>query len=84
MNVIVAADSVVKAVANGHGAASSSKSKGGKKKGFKRDGKQVVIGVNKAGNKAAKAKYKGNCFHCGEAGHWLRNCPMYFGFQTPR
>ncbi|TYK23836.1 gag/pol protein [Cucumis melo var. makuwa] len=28
-------------------------------------------------NKEKKTIEKGKCYHCGENGHWLRNCPEY-------
>ncbi|TYK04821.1 gag/pol protein [Cucumis melo var. makuwa] len=28
-------------------------------------------------NKETKTTEKGKCYHCGENGHWLRNCPKY-------
>ena len=44
-----------------------------KKKDFtKQDGKQIALGVTNKGK-----KIKGNCFHCGEKGHWKRNCPKF-------
>ena len=44
-----------------------------KKKDFaKQDGKQVSLGVANKGKKT-----KGKCFHCGEKGHWKRNCPIF-------
>lgn len=79
--VIIAADNKLKDEASMHVAQASSKLKGGKKKGFKQDGKQVAIGVNKVGNKVAKYKFKGNCYHCGKVGHLLRNCPNYLAFR---
>ena len=53
-----------------------SKGKGKKKKKkTKQDGKQIALGV---ANKGKKKEYaKGKCFHCGEKGHWKRNCPIF-------
>ena len=47
-----------------------------KKKDFtKQDGKKIALGAN---NKGKKKEYaKGKCFHCGEKGHWKRNCPIF-------
>ncbi|KAA0040418.1 gag/pol protein [Cucumis melo var. makuwa] len=39
-----------------------------KKKGKRKTPKQ---------NKGKIAAEKGNCYHCGQNGHWLRNCPKY-------
>ena len=51
-----------------------SKGKGKKKKKdfTKQDGKQIALGVTNKGK-----KIKGNYFHCGEKGHWKRNCPKF-------
>ena len=51
------------------------KGKKKKKKDFtKQDDKQIALGV---ANKGKKKEYtKGKCFHCGEKGHWKRNCPI--------
>ena len=44
-----------------------------KKKDFaKQNGKLVALGVTNKGKKT-----KGKCFHCGEKGHWKRNCPIF-------
>ena len=52
---------------------SKGKGKKKKKKDFtKQDVKQIALGVAKKGKKKDYAK--GYCFHCGEKGHWKRNC----------
>ena len=62
----------------GEATTSQPKSKGkGKKKKKKKDftkqeGKQIALGVANKGK-----KIKGKCFHCGEQGHWKRNCPIF-------
>ena len=51
-----------------------SKGKGKKKKKdfTKQDDKQIALGVADKGK-----KIKGKCLHCGEKGHWKRNCPKF-------
>ncbi|KAL4599345.1 hypothetical protein ACB092_11G120000 [Castanea dentata] len=81
MNELVAAEGILgtsSVEANvGEASTSQPKSKGKdkkkKKKDFtKKDGKQIALGVANKGKKT-----KGKCFHCGEKGHWKRNCPTY-------
>ncbi|KAA0043128.1 gag/pol protein [Cucumis melo var. makuwa] len=55
---------------------SSSKNKTGPSKlipQIKKKGKGKIPKQNK-GKKAAE---KGKCYHCGQNGHWLKNCPKY-------
>jgi hypothetical protein len=56
-----------------------SKGKGGWKKKKKADkkGKQVALRVGKGSTQARNSKPKGKCFHCGEDGHWKRNCSKF-------
>ena len=52
---------------------SKGKGKKKKKKDFtKQKGKQIALGVADKGK-----KIKGECFHCGEKGHWKMNCPIF-------
>nr|XP_023922666.1 uncharacterized protein LOC112034118 [Quercus suber] len=81
MNELVAAEGILgtsSVEANvGEASTSQPKSKGKgkkkKKKNFtKKDGIQVALRVANKGKKT-----KGKCFHCGEKGHWKRNCPIF-------
>ena len=51
---------------------SKGKGKKNKKDFTKQDGKQIALGGTNKGKKT-----KGKCFHCGEKGHWKRNCPKF-------
>ena len=56
-----------------------SKGNGGWKKKKKADkkGKQVALRVGKGSTQARNSKPKGKFFHCGEDGHWKRNCSKF-------
>ena len=56
-----------------------SKGKGGwkKKKKVNQKGKQVALRVAKGSSQAGNSKPKEKCFHCGEDGHWKRNCSKF-------
>ena len=83
MNELVAAEgilgtsSVDASMAEASTSQPKSKGKGKKKKKdfTKQNGKQIALGVANRGKKKDYAK--GKCFHCGEKGHWKRNCPKF-------
>ena len=81
MNELVATEGILgtsNVEANvGEASTSQPKSKGkgkkNKKKDFtKQEGNQIALGFANKGK-----KIKGKCFHCGEKGHWKRNCPIF-------
>ena len=81
MNELVAAEGILGTSSVDANMAETStsqpKSKGKVKKKKKKDftkqkGKQIAL---RAANKGKKLKEK--CFHCGEKGHWKRNCPIF-------
>ena len=55
---------------------SSFKSKAGPSKSNRKIEKKEKAKTPKQ-NKGKKTIEKGKCYHCGENGHWLRNCPKY-------
>ncbi|KAA0051189.1 gag/pol protein [Cucumis melo var. makuwa] len=55
---------------------SSSKSKAGPSK-YNRKIEKKGKGMTPQQNKGKKTAEKGKCYHCGENGHWLRNCLKY-------
>ncbi|KAA0062742.1 gag/pol protein [Cucumis melo var. makuwa] len=54
----------------------SSKSKAGPSKSNRKIDKKEK-GKTPKQNKGKKIAEKGKCYHCGENGHWLRNCPKH-------
>ncbi|KAJ8771003.1 hypothetical protein K2173_023328 [Erythroxylum novogranatense] len=57
---------------------SSSKHKGKTlKKKKKNKNQKTSVEVEKPENGVKNKNVKGTCFHCGEAGHWKRNCKAY-------
>ncbi|KAA0040701.1 gag/pol protein [Cucumis melo var. makuwa] len=54
----------------------SSKSKSGPSKPNRKIEKKGKRKTPKQ-NRVKKTTEKGKCYHCGENGHWLRNCPKY-------
>ncbi|KAA0058461.1 gag/pol protein [Cucumis melo var. makuwa] len=61
----------------------SSKSKAGPSKP-KRKIEKKGKGKTPKQNKVKKTTEKGKCYHCGENGHWLRNCPKYLAQKKNR
>ena len=84
MNELVVAEGILgtacvdanmtKASTSQHKLKGKGKKKKKKKDLTKQDGKQIAWVANKGKKKEyAKGKY----FHCGEKGHWKRNCPKF-------
>ena len=55
----------------------SGKGKGKKRQASGQKRKDAKKASTSSQKPAGGAPKDGTCFHCGEAGHWRRNCPIY-------